>query len=90
MTWQRPYGDMVVDDVAVSDLHIWANGVSTHGSFWFVVWCHVAQSWAATWHHCIGCLFKILWSPPDSNPGPPPTVQRFGNGCPTGAPFYVP
>jgi hypothetical protein len=36
----------------------------------------VAQSWAATWHPFIGywsivLLFKILYSPPDSNRGPP-------------------
>jgi hypothetical protein len=23
------------------------------------VWCHVAQSWAAMWHRCIGCCLKF-------------------------------
>jgi len=59
MTWKRSYSDMAIDDMVVSDWQIWANGVSTRGSFWLVVWCHVAQSWAAMWHHCIGYWFKI-------------------------------
>jgi hypothetical protein len=39
---------------------IWMNGIVTCGRLWLVVWCHVAQSWAATWHHIIGCSFKII------------------------------
>jgi hypothetical protein len=62
-------------DVAVVDWQMWSNGVSTRGSMWLVVWCHVAQSWAATWHRYIGCLIKIYWSPWGSNPGPPHHIK---------------
>jgi hypothetical protein len=37
--------------------------------------CHVAQSWAATWHPVIswsGMLKKLFWGPWDLNPWPPP------------------
>jgi hypothetical protein len=43
--------------------------------------CHVAQSWAATWHHGIGWLVKILCSPRESNPGPPTNVKALTNSA---------
>jgi hypothetical protein len=79
-----------VADVAVLDWQIWANHVVTRGIF--------GKLYGATWPShglprgtpllAIGCLFKILWSPWDSNPGPPP-CQRFGKVCPTNAPHVV-
>jgi hypothetical protein len=59
-----------------------------------VIGCHVAQSWAATWHPGIGyCLFvKIYWSPWGSTPGPPHRISlhkvRPTNGPPV-MPCYV-
>jgi hypothetical protein len=72
LTWQSPYVQVVDDDVAFTHWQIWANHIATHGSYWAngvvprgpVMGCHVAPLY---W-----LLFKILWSPPDSNPKPPP------------------
>ena len=75
LTWQNPYDDVekvtwkFFDWLAVGRISLWH--VASYGQ---MAWCHVAQSWAATWHPFIGfgLLIKILCSRPDSNRGPPP------------------
>jgi hypothetical protein len=49
--------------------------------FWAMIGCHVAQSWAATWHPGIGSLVvcKIIGSPRGSTPRPPPLCKDFTN-----------
>jgi hypothetical protein len=70
------YTDREAGDVAVIYWHILGESfVDTWQLFGQMIGCHVAQSWAATWHPGIGLfglLIKILYSPPDSNRGPPP------------------
>jgi hypothetical protein len=64
----------VVGDVAVLDWQMWSNYDVTRGIILVngvvprgpVMGCHVAPLLLA-----IGLLFKILWSPWGSNPGPP-------------------
>jgi hypothetical protein len=36
----------------------WTNDVSTRGIFFPMVWCHMAQAWAATWHPI--CLVMVV------------------------------
>jgi hypothetical protein len=84
LTWQVMWQFHLLAD-------IWANHVVTRGSFWQMVWCHVAQSWAATWHPFIGygLFIKILWSPWGSNPGPPHHCQSLWQSPPNQRPHIV-
>jgi hypothetical protein len=68
LTWQRsyddvacPYAEVEVDDVESLIGRFWTNDVSTRGIFCPMVWCHVAQAWAATWHPIFdnGCCLKV-------------------------------
>jgi hypothetical protein len=52
---------------------MWTNHVSTRGIFWQMVWCHVAQAWAATWHHVLGV--KIYGVHGDRTPDLPHMVE---------------
>jgi hypothetical protein len=62
LTWQRSYDDMAhlyteVEDSDVAFIYWLTVGRVTlrHVAvFWLMVWCHVAQTWAATWHPAIG------------------------------------
>jgi hypothetical protein len=45
--------------------------------FWQIVWCHVAQAWAATWHRVKGWCLKLLWSLWCLNPEPPPLDRKI-------------
>jgi hypothetical protein len=64
---------------AASDVDQWAT--DTWQFTGQMIGCHVAQSWAATWHPGIGLYFgwliKMLCGRPDSNRRPPPPSERF-------------
>jgi hypothetical protein len=86
MTW-HVHAEVAVDDMAIIDWQMWMNHVVTRGII-LVKW------FGATWpRHGLprgtlffGWLFKILWSPWGSNPGPPHNVKSFGKVRPTNAP----
>jgi hypothetical protein len=63
-------------------------GMQHVASFGQVIGCHVAQSWAATWHPGIGCSFvnKNFMESVGVEPQTSPMVMHFGRVWATTSP----